>query len=256
MLDRAKHLYRTSVMAVDGPVGRVEDVLYDEVSWAIRYVVVDTGHWLPGRKVLISPMAFEPMAEAGPIVLRRTRQLIHDSPSVDLEDGVPSSWEQEAALGAYYGLPAHCGVESLRGSGGAAGAPEGPAAGAPPAMHRAAGDEPPPPEGRLRRATAFKGYAIHAADGRLGRVTDILFDNEAWDIRYFVIGTRRGWSRSDGVLIAVHWIDRVDWARRRVDVPITMAQVKGSPVYDGRAPVHRDYEVRLHSAYDRTGYRD
>jgi len=111
-------------------------------------------------------------------------------------------------------------------------------------------------KGALRRASAFHGYAIHATDGRVGRVTDILFDNDAWVIRHVVVGTRRGWLRGASVLIGVHWIERVDWARQAVDVSITTAQVRSSPAYDGRSPVHRDYEVRLHSAYDRTGYRD
>jgi hypothetical protein len=44
------------VQAVDGTAGTVDDFLIDQESWSIRYCVVDTGTWLPGRKVLISPL--------------------------------------------------------------------------------------------------------------------------------------------------------------------------------------------------------
>jgi hypothetical protein len=44
-----------AIMARDGEIGHVDDFLIDDESWAIRYLAVDTGNWLPGRKVLIPP---------------------------------------------------------------------------------------------------------------------------------------------------------------------------------------------------------
>lgn len=43
------------ISATDGEVGHVDDFIIDEDGWVIRYIVVDTRNWLPGRKVLISP---------------------------------------------------------------------------------------------------------------------------------------------------------------------------------------------------------
>jgi len=43
------------VEASDGEIGHVEDFLVDDRTWAIRYLIVDTRDWLPGKKVLISP---------------------------------------------------------------------------------------------------------------------------------------------------------------------------------------------------------
>ena len=40
-----------------GLIGEVDDLYFDDEDWAIRYLVVDTGGWLSGRKVLISPVA-------------------------------------------------------------------------------------------------------------------------------------------------------------------------------------------------------
>src|SRR5262249_56338846 len=43
------------IQATDGDLGHVEDFLVDDETWAIRYCIVDTRNWLPGRKVLVSP---------------------------------------------------------------------------------------------------------------------------------------------------------------------------------------------------------
>ena len=43
------------IEATDGSIGQIDDFLFDDRSWQIRFVVVDTGSWLPGRMVLVSP---------------------------------------------------------------------------------------------------------------------------------------------------------------------------------------------------------
>jgi hypothetical protein len=40
----------------DGEIGHVDDFLMDDETWSIRYLVVDTGGWLPGKQVLIAPL--------------------------------------------------------------------------------------------------------------------------------------------------------------------------------------------------------
>ncbi len=42
------------IQAADGEIGHVEDFIIDDETWAIRYLVVDTENWLPGKKVLVS----------------------------------------------------------------------------------------------------------------------------------------------------------------------------------------------------------
>ncbi|MEO6875541.1 MAG: PRC-barrel domain-containing protein [Opitutaceae bacterium] len=43
------------IQASDGEIGHVEDFIIDSESWAIRYLIVSTLNWWPGKKVLISP---------------------------------------------------------------------------------------------------------------------------------------------------------------------------------------------------------
>ena len=57
MLRSLKILLGDTVVANDGDIGKVHDFYFHDDTWIIRYLVVDTGHWLPGRKVLITPSA-------------------------------------------------------------------------------------------------------------------------------------------------------------------------------------------------------
>jgi hypothetical protein len=57
MLRNIKDLRGYAIRAIDGVIGKVDDFYFGDDTWAIRYLVVDTGRWLSGRKVLISPIA-------------------------------------------------------------------------------------------------------------------------------------------------------------------------------------------------------
>jgi hypothetical protein len=59
MLRSLKDIEDYSVAATDGIVGYVKDLYFDDESWVIRYLIVDTGAWLSQRRVLISPIAID-----------------------------------------------------------------------------------------------------------------------------------------------------------------------------------------------------
>jgi hypothetical protein len=59
MLRRIRELQGFGIDATDGPIGRVRELLFDDHRWVVRYLVVDTGKWLPGRRVLISPISVD-----------------------------------------------------------------------------------------------------------------------------------------------------------------------------------------------------
>ena len=55
MLQSIKQLCGIKLGASDGDIGHVKDCYFDDQIWAVRYVVADTGSWLAGRQVLLSP---------------------------------------------------------------------------------------------------------------------------------------------------------------------------------------------------------
>lgn len=72
------------VEASDGAVGHVQGLLLDEDTWAIRYLVVDTGNWWLGHKVLIAPKWIQGVSWSERTVsINLTRGAIKDSPAYD-----------------------------------------------------------------------------------------------------------------------------------------------------------------------------
>jgi hypothetical protein len=104
MLRPFDELRRYTIGAVDGEIGEVTDAYFDDASWTLRHLVVDTGSWLPGRRVLLSPHAVSAIDAAGQrIVTNLTKQQVRDAPGVDTAR--PVSRQHETALSAYYGHP-------------------------------------------------------------------------------------------------------------------------------------------------------
>ena len=96
MLRNVKDLRGYAIRATDGVIGKVDDFYFDDEDWGIRYLVVDTGSWLSGRKVLISPIAVGHagwMARRLPVAL--TRAQVEHSPDIDTRKPVSRQHEAE-----------------------------------------------------------------------------------------------------------------------------------------------------------------
>ncbi len=117
MLRSIKQLYGDKLGASDGEIGHVKDFYFDDENWAVRYVVADTGSWLPGRLVLISPHAFGNLDQAGNILrVNLTRKQIEGSPSIESHKPVSRQYEEEYYR--YYGWPYYWQGDALWGMGG------------------------------------------------------------------------------------------------------------------------------------------
>src|SRR5665213_3982367 len=79
MLRSIKQLYGDKLGASDGEIGHVKDFYFDDQNWAVRYVVADTGSWLTGRLVLISPHSLGRLAHTEKVLrVKLTRKQIED----------------------------------------------------------------------------------------------------------------------------------------------------------------------------------
>lgn len=91
------------IQALDGEVGHVQDFIIDDETWAIRYLVVDTQNWWPGKKVLISPRSVQSVDwSLRSVMLSIARQGIKDSPAYDGSQAVDRAYEY-----AYHGYYDH-----------------------------------------------------------------------------------------------------------------------------------------------------
>jgi uncharacterized protein YrrD len=230
MLQSTRKLKGFTIAASDGDIGKIIDVYFDEQKWAIRYFVVDTGGWLTGRKVLISPISVQQVDwDHRSVHAGLTRQQIKDSPGIDTEQ--PVSRRQEAEFYRHYDYPLYWTGPLLWGfgafpplggllhSGGAPGDDEN---------HDHA-------DSHLRSSEEVIGYDIQETNGSLGHVEDFLFDNEDWSIRFMIVNTGH-WLPGKHVLISPLLIKDVNWPSRHVVVNVTREAVNGSPEYDPAHP--------------------
>ena len=104
MLLNIKQLYGDKLDALDGDIGHVKDFYFDDESWVIRYLVVDTGSWLTGRLVLLTPHAFGKVDQSEKTFhIKLHKKKIEDSPSI--ESHKPVSRQFEIEYYGYYGWP-------------------------------------------------------------------------------------------------------------------------------------------------------
>ena len=256
MFNSTNHLDGAKVSASDGDIGSLVDTYFDDQAWAIRHLVVDTGNWLYGRKVLISPYAVQqPVAGDTRIRLALTRQQIKGSPDVDTHQ--PVSRQHELDLARYYQYPAYWDGGGLW----ALDATPDPAL-APPTLAEQAANHPMlardlrGDDVHLRSSVHVTGYDVKASDDSIGQVQDFVFDDRSWAIRYLVLDTQRWWPGGRRVLVGTQWVERIDWASRQLHVRLTRDQVRASPTFQDVASISRDDEIRLHRNYERPGYWD
>ena len=262
MLRTLEDFEKCTIGASDGDVGRVKDLYFDDHAWAVRYLIVDTGSWLSGRKVLISPISIhKPDWSAHRLPAAITREQVKNSPDIDTDK--PVSQQHEAQYLSYYGYPGYWGGIGLWGAGmypygmvsGVTGLPD---ASAERAMAKAEvsvaerarrrDDDP-----QLRSCTAVIGYHIHATDGEVGHVEGFLIDDETWAVRYLVVNTSNWWL-GHKVLIAPQWVGGVHWSDQTVSVDLDRAAVKAAPPYDPSAALDRPRETSLYTHYGRPPY--
>jgi hypothetical protein len=253
MIRRVGDLQRFTLCATDGDVGEIKDVYFDDERWVIRYLVVDTGQWLPGRKVLISPMAVRTTEwERGRVNVGLSCHQVRSSPDIDTNK--PVSRQMEEAHLTYYGYPQYWGGVGLWGAGAYPIIP-------PPVSPelRDAADSTGTIEQKtvahedshLRSTREVIGYHVEAVDGTVGHLESLLSDDQSWQIRYIEVETRNWWPGKH-VLIAPDWVGRVSWGDRTAHVHVTRSAVKESPSYDPAVPLTGDYESDLYRHYGRS----
>ncbi len=240
-----------AIAATDGEMGTVKTFLFDDTSWKIRWLVVETGSWLSGRQVLVHPSALgTPDHAQRRLPVRLSRAKVESSP--DITQDLPVTRQMESEITDYYGWdpywgPNYCGVGSFGLGAGSTfmprqDRPRDAAVMAAKAMGQTDGDP------HLRDMHAVVGYHIHATDGGIGHVENFLLDDATWAISYLIVDTSNWWM-GEHVLISPFAVKDIDWTDRQVHLTTTREWVQASPKWDPEAPVSSDYAKHLHAHY-------
>lgn len=244
MLRSMSDLKGYAINATDGTIGCVKDFYFDDESWEIRHLIVETGNWLFSRKVLISPITVNHQNwhnKELPVFL--TKERVKNSPDIDTEQ--PVSRQYEMLTLKYYGYPNYWGDGGFLGNG------------VYPGMlmttdfSLTSSDEQHKTEKaydrdevtrhqdddtHLRSFNEVVSYHIMATDGEIGHVQGMLVDDETWAIRYFIVDTSN-WRLGHKVLISPQSIKKVNWFDAKAYVNLTIQEVKNSFSYDDALPL-------------------
>ncbi|MDI1250346.1 MAG: PRC-barrel domain-containing protein [Lacunisphaera sp.] len=219
MLHNIKELYGHKLAASDGDIGHVQDFYFDDQTWVIRYLVADTGSWLTGRQVLVTPHAFgEWDRQEKTLQVKLSKKQIENSPSIDTHQPVSRQYEEEYYR--YYGWPTYWNGDAMWGPGGYPLAnPTAPVQGGvlPKHHHRA--------EKHLRSAHAVTGYQIQTAEGAIGTVSGFMVDDRSWAIGELAVDAGH-WYAGKEVLIPTGKVERISYEDSAVFVSLTKADIQ------------------------------
>jgi sporulation protein YlmC with PRC-barrel domain len=234
-------------MASDGEIGTVGDLLFDDKTWKVRWIVVDTGSWLTGRQTLLHPSAIVKTDYLQQVVtVSLTKTQVQNGPNILTDQ--PVSRQMQNSLFEYYGWdPLWGGSRFERG---VIASPLQPSHNLDTALRGATSFEAhlADQDVDLRSMVAVTGYHCHASDGVIGHLQDVLIDDGTWTISYLIIDTANWWP-GQRVLLSPHAVKTINWSRSQIELSISRDQVKASPPWDPLAIVDQAYEDRLHHHY-------
>lgn len=207
MIIAVNQMYGVRVRCADGFLGRVDDLLFDDRSWNVTFVVVRLDGWLSPRRVLVTPSDVEAAEwSAGRLRVRLTRNRLQASPS--LESNPPVAVQQKLrelqliAWDAYW-------------SG---------------ALDRISGDP------HLRNTRAVTGHRVLGLDAQAGYVDNFVIDESAWQIRYLVVRIGR-WRGAKRVVLEPRWVDSIVWEDRGVYVHLPRIEIEHAREFTADNPV-------------------
>lgn len=199
MLRSVQEIYGKKLGASDGEIGHVKDIYFDDQTWTLRYLVADTGGWLTGRRVLLSPHSLGHLDPDGKVLLvNLTRKQIEESPLIYEHE--PVTRQQEEEYYQHYGYPYYAESWPLWG------------------LASYPVIAPPPPaetektklDSHLRSTRAVAGYRVEASDGVLGEVSDFLIDGATWVIGELTIECGP-WSAGKTLTVPTGKVSRISY---------------------------------------------
>jgi uncharacterized protein YrrD len=215
--------------AIDGEIGKVKEFYFDDSTWDIRYLVLQTGSWLFEREVLISPEALSKNSwKDGIFPTKLTKEQIRTSPDIDTDK--PVSRQSEIELFGHYPWQPYWGSGFY--AGGLWDSSNVSSVIDEKIMNEADKNGIIADEDRhLRSTREINGYNIHATDGEMGYIKDFIMDDHSWKILSLVVDTHR-WFGGKKVLIEINDIKEIKWDKSLVFVDFNIETIKNREPYE------------------------
>lgn len=212
-----------ALSGTDGLIGIVKGFYFESASWTIRYLVVQTGNWLSGRMILVTPEALlQPAWKQQTFPTDISHNQIKNSPLINLK--LPISRQEEIGLYAYYPwAPYYENMDYFDDT----------------ELINITGTKNIPDNKNgndlinqhLRSIEKVLGYNVNAVDGIIGKIVDFIIDVSNWKIQFIVIG-KENQPTQKKMLCSPDMVKYFDWSTNTLSIYSTVFQVKHSPYYD------------------------
>ena len=222
MLRPTRDLIERPYLAPDGEMGHVLDLYFDDRSWRLRHLVLETDPWLPGVALLLPPESIEAVDDEKHAVRLLVRRADVQRAPTMLEDEPVSRRDEHRfphrmgwrpfVLSTPSSVHASLHVAPLR-------------------SHTLSNEKPGAgnQDPALRSVNAVRGFAVHDAKGEtLGVVEDLTFDDADWSLRHAVVRTDRS-GPEESTRVGVDRIRSVDWEERRIESDRPAEEIQEGP---------------------------
>lgn len=261
MLHTMQSLLGFTMGATDGEIGKVKDFYFDDQTWRVRYLVVETGNWLFGRKVLLSPVAIQSInwdEKVFPVNLSMDQ--IKHSPDIDTEK--PVSQQQDAELHSHYSWPVNTGAGVGFMTTGMVGGVVSPGVSFQdriadevrnhendtisdrgPEMEKQSGGDL-----HLRSYNAFEDFTVMATDGELGEASDFLIDSNSWNIPFLIIETGN-WYSGSKVLAPTNTIESIEGEDSQIRINQGTSYFNNNPEFNESLLTDQEAQRQIFNFY-------
>lgn len=252
MLVKATETTGYAVQASDGTLGTVVDLLFDDASWTVRWLVVETGTWWADHRVLIPASALgHPDSLARTFPVKLTMAQVKSSPDVDTHRPVSRQFESSAY--DHYGFDPYWGTD-LYLSGFVYW--DGMMVMEPSLERERQEDEivqmmRQSENANLRSVAEIRGYHIHATDGEIGHLADVLIEDTDWTLRYLIVNTSNWWQGKE-VLISPRSTQSIRWTENLIYVGVDRNRIRTGPQYDASRRIDAAFDADMVRHYGPT----
>lgn len=231
MLRSILSLKNFTMRASDGEIGKVKDFYFDDHTWALKYLVVETGNWLMGKKVLISTAALHaPIWDEHTFPVDLTIDQVKNSPDIDTEK--PVTREQEYNLNQHYSWPWDGGGIGFMTTGMVGGvvAPDVPLSER--VENEFDNDEHGPRRDKhLRSFKQVHDFELRGTDKNIGEVHDFLLDDSRWTLP-FIVAETGSWYAGKKLLLSTRFVDKIEWESSSVYLLQSSSQIGNLTEFD------------------------
>lgn len=213
MLESTHKLIGFSLETEDGGIGEIQDFYFDDQNWNIRYLVVETGNWLFGRKVLISPYSIQGISpENKTLKVNMSREQVKSSPTIDTDR--PVSKQLEKKLNDYYAWPYY-------GSAGM-GFPTTGMVKVARTVEQDADENSS--DKHLRSYKHVRDYKVYNPNGFLGETADFLVSTTQWTLPYLLVEADET-RPEEMIAIPTNKIGSIDFSTYAVSVTLNSTEI-------------------------------